>query len=300
MKIAVIGSNGFIGKNLVNRLRKHSEDEIFSFDREDIFENGKVICKKMNFENKEFIKENFKEIDLVYYLASLTIPATSWNDPVIEIEKNLSPFLKFMEGLKDCGVKKIVYVSSAGTVYGATHGKVKEEENKKPFSPYGIIKLTIENFLEHYKIKSGIHYDVFRISNAYGPGQDTSKGLGLINTFLEKIISGEEIKIFGDGTSTRNYIFIDDISELMLLSKINLSDGGIYNLSSDSTVDINKVVKTIRDVVSEKFIPKYFPSRQSDNSFIDLDNSKILNQFPEFAFTTLQEGIKKTYQSLKK
>jgi UDP-glucose 4-epimerase len=301
MNIAVIGSNGFIGRHLVRALGKLSQHRLFLFGK------SKVSCLdekypyvQIELGNPALITENFRNIDVVYYLASESIPATTWNDPIIEIEMNLIPFIKFNECISKLGVRKIAFVSSAGTVYGPSDNKVNEQSDKNPFSPYGITKLSMEHYLNYFRVKHGLQSDVFRISNVYGAGQDTSKGLGIINTFLEKIATEGEITVFGDGENIRNYIYIDDVAELLTLTlSLPLDKSEVFNLSSNDTLSINELVKIVRKSVAEEFRVKYIETRGSDNSGIFLDNSKILSRIPAFKLTPLEEGIRRTYAHIK-
>lgn len=299
--IAIIGSNGFIGRHLATFLLQKSNLNIHLFGRnkESNFNND-LNYKQINLLDDIQNAEYFKNIDIIYYLVSETIPANSWANPLIDIEKNLIPFLTFAECISKLNIKKIVYLSSAGTVYGTTTKKVDENYNKNPFSPYGITKLAVENFLLYYKTKFNINYDVFRISNVYGQNQDTSKGLGLINTFLEKIITDHKIKIFGDGNNLRNYIYVNDVAELLglsLTSDINSSE--TYNLSSNDTLTINQIVDLIKNTVTEIFEIEYVTKRESDNTAIDLDNSKLINTVSNFKFTPITQGISETYNYIK-
>jgi len=299
--VAIIGSNGFIGGHLANLLLQKSFINLHLFGRSNksIF-NKNVIYNQIDLLNNQQNSVYFKDIDIVYYLASETIPANSWANPLVDIEKNLTPFLIFAECLSKLSIKKIVYLSSAGTVYGTTHKKVDENYNKNPFSPYGITKLAIENFLLYYKTKHNINYDIFRISNVYGEGQDTSKGLGLINTLLEKIISDQKIQIFGDGNNLRNYIYVKDVAELLGLSLItDINSSEIYNLSSNDALTINQIVDLLKNTVTETFDIEYVNKRESDNTAIDLDNTKLINALPNFKFTPIIQGIAETYNFIK-
>jgi UDP-glucose 4-epimerase len=301
MKVAIIGANGFIGSHLTRKLSQTAGVELFLFGKSptSLFEK-KFPYKTIDLTDEKQNLHDFQGIDLVYYLASESIPATTWQNPLIEIEKNLIPFLKFGEAIAKLNVKKIAFLSSAGTIYGATTSKVTEESDKHPFSPYGITKLTMENFLNYFKVKYGISYDIYRVSNAYGEGQDTSKGLGLINTLLEKIIIENRIKIFGDGQNLRNYIYVKDLAHLVSLSAASdLSKSGIYNVSSNDTLTINEIVHVLKKTVSQNFEVVYEEKRQSDNAAIDLDNSKILKEFPGFKFTSITQGISETYDAIK-
>lgn len=301
LNVAVIGSNGFIGSHLTNYLLAQKNIQLTLFGRsKNSSSNSEAPYHQINLMNNQSNTNYFKDIDLIYYLVSETIPANSWTNPLIDVEKNLIPFLTFAECISKLKVKKIVYLSSAGTVYGTTNQKVNEEFDKNPFSPYGITKLTIENFLRYYKTKYNINYDVYRISNVYGSGQDTSKGLGLINTLLEKIITENKITIFGEGNNLRNYVYVNDVAKLLSLSLNNpINTSEVYNLSSNDTLTINEIVELIRKVVIEKFTIQHIEKRESDNAAIDLDNSKLRNAMKGFHFTPIQQGILETYQFMK-
>jgi len=295
--IAIIGSNGFIGRHLTTKLLNTKNCNLFLFGRSEKSNiNLDVNYKQINLINNEQNQIYFKDVDIVYYLASETIPANSWANPLVDIEKNLIPFLNFAECIANLNIKRIVYLSSAGTIYGTTHTKVNEDANKNPFSPYGIIKLAIENFLLYYNTKYGINYDVYRISNVYGPSQDTSKGLGMINTFLEKICGQHKIKIFGDGNNLRNYIYVKDVAEILSLSITNLtSNSEVYNLSSNDSLTINEIVTLIKSIVNERVGVEFEESRKSDNTTINLDNTKLLKSLRNFNFTPIKKGIEETY-----
>jgi UDP-glucose 4-epimerase len=301
MKVAVIGANGFIGKHLVAKLASLPNVNVFAFDISDTnsFEKN-IIYKKNDLSNKDQITKDFADIEIVYFLASATIPVTSWENPLMEIEKNLSPFINFADTIAKLKVKKVAFLSSAGTIYGAATQKVSETSDKNPFSPYGIIKLTMENFLLYFKTRYGINYDVYRISNVYGEGQNTSKGLGLINTLLEKIITEGKIKVFGNGETLRNYIYVKDVAELLSLSATaDINNSSTFNISSDDSLTINQIVEIIKNTVSEKFEVINEQTRLSDNSAIDLDNSKIIKAVPAFKFTPITKGISQTYSYIK-
>ena len=299
--IAVIGANGFIGRHLAEALSQKKDLRVFLFGKSDRSAfSDRLPYARIDLNDTEHIRKNFSEIDLVYYLASESIPSSTWEKPTLEIEKNLLPFIHFLECIALLKVKKIVFVSSAGTVYGASDQMVSEDSNKKPFSPYGITKLTMEYYLNYFEARYNLTHDIYRISNVYGNGQNTSKGLGIINTFLEKIIREKKIQIFGNGENIRNYIYVKDVAELLCLSiSADYRHSNIYNLSSNDTVSINNLVSIIKKIVEEEFNILYQETRQSDNSAIYLDNSKITKAFPGFKFSSIEEGIAKTYAHIK-
>lgn len=298
LNVAVIGSNGFIAKHLIQQLAANHALQLRLFGRSHTNINPGLPYKKIDFNNEEALLQDFEGIDLVYYLVSESIPSSTWDNPMMEIEQNLKPFITFLSVAAKLHIKKVAFVSSAGTVYGTTSGKVSEDSSKNPFSPYGIIKLTMENFLNYFETKYNLHYDIYRVSNVYGQGQDTSKGLGIINTFLESIIKKGEVNVFGDGESTRNYIYVKDVAHLLSLSVAKPDTSGIYNVSSDSTLSINALIRVMQAEVPIPFKINYINARKSDNAYIDLDNSRILQHFKGFRFKTIHEGISETYASI--
>ncbi len=301
MNIAIIGANGFIGKHLVNQLSENKNFKLFLFGRSET----SVFQKEFNYtqidlNNSKQILNSFNNIDVVYYLASASIPASSWENPKSEIENNLIPFINFLECIVQLNVKKIIFTSSAGTIYGSSTENLNEDSNKKPFSPHGINKVTMEYYLNYFEAKHNLKYDIFRVSNIYGEGQNTSKGLGIINTFLEKIISEQEVTVFGNGEIIRNYIYVKDVAKALANSCLSeFTKSNVYNLSSDDSLSINEVIEKIEEITDEDFKINYKETRGSDNPKILLDNSKLKNNFKELKFTSLQKGIENTYLEIK-
>lgn len=301
MEVGIVGCNGFIGRHLSLALSKKKDISLHLFGRAET--NQSVVespYKKFNVAYKQQTVEDFKNLDVIYYLASDSIPVSSWENPKIEIEKNLIPFLDFLDCVAQTAVKKIVFVSSAGTIYGSSNEKLNENTNKFPFSPYGINKLTMEYYLNYYQEKNNLKYDIFRVSNIYGEGQQTHKGLGIINTFLENMVSGTDIKVYGNGETIRNYIYIKDVVRFLETAVVtDLAQSNIYNLCSNDNLSINQLLGIIRSIVTEPYNVVYVDQRNSDNPFISLDNSKIKSAFPEIQFTSINDGIKSCYLQIK-
>ena len=293
MKVAIIGAKSFIGRHLVVELNSIEGLELHLFSTT----IGKVIGIGVD-SMESFYKntaETFDNIDIVYYLASSSIPSSSWENPIVEVESNLIPFLQFLNECVNRNVKKIVFISSAGTVYGSSLLPLSEASQKKPFSPYGINKLTMEYYLNYYKLRYNINYDVFRVSNVYGEGQNTSKGLGVLNTLLENLAFNRVTSIYGDGENIRNYIYVKDVVKVLVKSTQKVNKSGVYNLSSESNMSLKELIIAVEKVLKVKCKIEYRPNRGSDNPFIILDNKKLLKTFPDIRFTEVSEGIKSTY-----
>ncbi len=297
--VAILGANGFIGKHLTKALMQNSQLKVSLFGRSATNDLKEPLpYHQLDLNNAHQVEKYFKDTEVVYYLASDSIPSSSWNDPKFEVEKNLLPFINFLNNGAQHKLKKVVFVSSAGTIYGPSKDKLTEESDKRPFSPYGITKLAMENYLNYFEARHNIKHDIFRVSNVYGIGQDTSKGLGIINTFLEKIIAENAVTIYGNGENIRNYICVSDVAKLLSLS-VNSSDSNIFNLASDDNISINQLVNIIKGIVKEEFKINYKETRQSDNPAISLDNSKLKNAYRDFKFIALSEGIEQTYKHVR-
>ena len=300
IKIGIIGSEGFIGRHLVKILNDKTKFEIYCFGREQNSKFNHSNYCKINLLDINMNKNFFNSFDIIYYLASSTIPATSYNNSLSDVSKNLIPFLSFLEAIKNTKIKKIVFTSSGGTIYGDSKYQLREDSLKKPLIPHGIIKLTMEYYLEYFRTNYDLNYSIFRISNVYGELQDTSKGLGLINTALEKIIAKTPPVVFGDGSAVRNYIYVKDVVRaLMLCSESNFEKSEEYNLASNDTLSINEILNIISKTTSESFKVEYIPSRKSDHEIVEISNKKFLKCYPKFKFTNLKEGIRNTYTFLK-
>lgn len=300
LKVLVLGSNSFIGKHLVARLADKENIDLTVFGKKfDSGLGGKLQFIQGNFQDSVALQRALEGQDIVYHFISQTIPSSTWNTPLVEIEKNLNPTLKLIELAAEAGIQKICFASSGGTVYGLQQDLLTEESLTEPFSPHGIIKRTIESFLQYAHLKYQINYDIYRISNTYGEGQNVGKGLGFINTMLENIVNNCPVVIYGDGENVRDYIYVKDVANLLTLSTFKeLSDSDIYNVSSNHPVSLNEVIDLIRDVIKIDFDIQYAPHRASDNKKVILDNSKIMRFFNDFSLTDLQDGIKNTYSYL--
>ena len=301
MNVAIVGANGFIGSHLTVQLAATTGIKLFLFGNapSGIFDH-EFSCTKLDLLNRQQVKQELAGMDVVYYLASATIPASSWENPARELDENLLPFISFMESISELGVKKVVFISSAGTIYGTSQVKVNENSSKAPYSPHGIIKLTMEYFLNYFKIKYNIHSDIYRISNVYGPGQDTAKGLGLINTLIENTVNNKPTTIFGSGTSVRNYVYVKDVAKLLSFSlSSDMNQSHIFNLASNDTVSINELINILRTVTGHDIRILKENERGSDNPTIDVDNTKLMAAYPGFRFTPINEGIQQTYHHVK-
>lgn len=305
-KILILGCNSFLGINFLNSIIKESNWDnsytvsLFGKSLSPFITSlpnysGKLKYIQGDFTNADDLVKALAGQDIVYHFISETFPHTSWNDVKLEVDKNLSPTINFLEEAIAAGVKKVVYISSGGTVYGTQKGRLNELTSTAPFSPYGIFKLCIENLLRYHQTKNHLNYDVYRISNVYGPYQNINKGLGFINTCLSNIKNSKETIVFGDGSNVRDYIYSEDVANLLKLSLFkSVNDSGIYHISTNKGLSISDLLAIFQKKFNYTNV-KFEEARKSDNKYVVLDNTKILNWFAGYKFKNIEDGIENTY-----
>lgn len=218
MKILLLGAAGFIGTNLTIELAKKTEDEITLVDRSKAFFKPIV---GMDLKNVHILEADLtvdmdfdsilKDQEVVYHLVSTTVPTTSNQHISQELVSNVIFSANLFEACIRCDVKKVVFVSSGGTVYGKeVDCPLKEKTATNPISSYGVQKITIEKLLYLYRYMYGLDYRIIRLANPYGPYQRPNGVLGAVTTFTYKALKGDEITVYGDGSVVRDFIYIDD------------------------------------------------------------------------------------------
>lgn len=302
IRVLILGSRGFIGRNLAAALSGDRNVELTGFGRTSVTEETENLRFVLgDIDDSSALLRTLQDQDIVYHLISQTIPSSSWENPTLEIEKNLQPSLNLIELAASAGVKKICFSSSGGTVYGLNPEVLSESSATAPFSPYGIIKRTIESFLLYATHRFKINHDIYRISNAYGEGQDISGGLGFINTALENIINGRPVIVYGDGEVVRDFIYIKDVARILATSvSRNFDASDTFNVSANHPISLNDLLALIRRVVEMDFEVQYRPGRLNDNKKVVLDNAKIMDSSGNFTLVNLEDGVRNTYNFLKK
>ncbi len=303
-KILILGGFGFIGTNLIEELLNRDNYELI------IFEANKVIIQNPSllehvkvyygdFHNEKDYEIIFKEndIDTVIHLISTTIPSISNDNIIYDIQSNLINTIKLLTMMKQYVIKNIVFSSSGGTVYGISDKKHNETDPTTPICSYGIVKLAIEKYLYLFNHLYGMNYLIVRSSNPFGEYHTRSQQ-GLINVVLENICNGEKLQIWGDGSIVRDYIYVKDLVRILadLIEKEIKNE--IINIGSGRGFSINEILALVKEVVGE-FPLEYTKERKLDVPYLVLNVEK-LKSYIQFDNRSLKEGIKKTYDWLKK
>ncbi len=302
MKALVLGGNGFIGSHLVDGLLE-SNWSVRVFDR--MQEKFRSSLPDVDYQIGEFndtfaVAEALDGIDVVYHLISTTVPSTSLFNPVADIEGNLITSVKLFDQMVKTGVKRIVFLSSGGTVYGNPETEpVSEKHLLRPICSYGIIKAAVENYLFMYQDLYGIRATVLRASNVYGPRQGHVGVQGLIGTFLHNVINGELLIVWGDGKVVRDYLFVQDLVNLCVIAG-KCENVGIFNAGYGVGYSVNNIIDMISNVLGKELEVISQPARSYDVKRIVLDIRKTKETFGWNPLVSLDEGIKEHWQWLRR
>lgn len=309
-KIVVFGANGFIGRHLVRALAKDKNNEIVAFDffskQQPGLDNPFIRLSNVHvvagdFLNRDDVSNALIAAEFVFHLVSSTNPVTSSKDPFIDIDTNIRGSIELFDLCIKHGVKKIIFPSSGGTVYGDIDSeRIKEDVFPQPRSPYGIGKLTIENYLRYFKYISGLNYIVYRIANPYGPGQNIYGKQGVIPIFMHRYLLKQPISVYGDGSMVRDYLYIDDLIKLIIQTYAKINTHNEYNLGSGQGYTINELIANIEDCTG------YTVKRQrieTPATFVQrsvMDITRFQEEFGAQTFTPLGDGIARTWHYVKK
>ena len=297
-KVLIIGGNGFIGSNLSNCLIKHKY-EVYSFDiqlpRLKVDDVNYIVG---DFFDDECLEKAITGMDVIIHSLSTVNPGNS-------NERFMQGYSRdFVQSVKlfDMCIKKnikVIFLSSGGTVYGIQDEQpIKETALPAPINHYGAVKLCIENVMRTFNIQLHTKMLIARISNPYGPGQDFHKGVGFVDASLKKTLRNETIEIWGDGNVVRDYIYIEDVCE-MLCSLIEYDgDEEVFNLSSNEGMSLNDIIEEI-ELLGLNPNVVYKPARSVDVPKVILDNSKIM-KVHSMKIRTFREGLKLFYHYLVK
>lgn len=307
--VLILGGFGFIGRNLTEELLASGGYKVVVFDSTAFPVNylsphPDLTVLLGDFNSPADLLKVFSRhrVDSVVHLISTTIPSTSNGiNMLYDIESNLLPTLRLLSILSENGVRKIVFASSGGTVYGplseSAGEAVPETASTSPICSHGIIKLTVEKYLALYKHLYNLDYLILRIANPYGE-YHRSELQGLINVVLRKAVRGSDIQVWGDGKVIRDYIYVKDcVLAIRLLMEKNVVNETI-NVGTGVGYSINQVLSTISKVTGPLKVIRN-AARSFDAPRVVLDITKM-RKLVDVDFIPLEKGIRNTYKWLLK
>lgn len=301
MNITIFGGCGFIGSHLVDTLLSQGHC-IRVFDRShELFrpplENVEYVIG--DFGNRGLVSSAVKDVDIVYHLISTTVPKTSNDDPAFDVSSNVIETLYLLEACVKKKVQKVVFVSSGGTVYGVPDNvPVGEEGQTNPICSYGISKLAIEKYLYLFHTLHGLDFTIVRPSNPYGPRQNPKNIQGAVSVFLGNVLEKLPITIWGDGSISRDFLFIQDLIEGIIKATFVKSDHRIFNIGSGTGTTLSNLIALIREVTRTDTEVIYMGNRSFDVPKLVLDTARAQKELGWSQKTTLLEGLSTTWAAL--
>ncbi len=306
MKILVTGGAGFIGSHLVDRLLQLGHevvvvDNLATGYRHNL--NPRARFYEVSLLDSELDKIFQREQpDIVNHHAAQNGVSRSNADPALDAQHNIIGSIRLIQCCIEHSVKKVIYASSGGTVYGEPiYLPVDEAHPIAPISPYGISKHTVEHYLFLASVNAGLNYTVLRYANIYGPRQNLHSDAGVIAIFAQSILKGIPPTIYGDGSSTRDYLFISDAITANLLA-LERGDQEIYHVSTGRQTRLNELFCRLKQILGSimgckdivEMSPVYAEPRLGEIHRIALSPAKIQRDLEWRSQTSFQDGLEQT------
>lgn len=297
----MVGGGGFIGTHLARRLlgKGHS---IRVYDRTPnrfagTPEGAEYVEGELG--NHGLIRSAVEGMEVVYHFVSTTLPKTSNDDPIYDVRSNLVDTIQLLDACVEAGVRKVIFSSSGGTVYGSPETvPITEDHPTNPISSYGIVKLAIEKYLALFHHLHGLDYAALRISNPYGPLQDPTGQQGAISVFLNRIRTGQPITIWGDGGVVRDYLYISDLVDALEIAAGVDTERKVFNIGHGEGASLNELIEQMSGVVDAAPRVEYLPARSLDVPVSVLDIGRAEADLGWSPKTGMEEGIARTWEWL--
>jgi UDP-glucose 4-epimerase len=300
MKILVTGGAGFIASHVVDTYIKAGHDvvtvdNLSTGKEEQVNSAAKFITADIT--DKETIQNIIRteKPDVLNLHAAHIQVGNSVKNPQFDAENNILATIHIMEAAKDVAVKKVIFASTGGAMYGNKPTPFTEDMKEEPLSPYGVSKRSAELYLNYYYEQYKIPYTVLRYSNVYGPRQNPHGESGVIAIFSEMIAQGKTPVINGDGTHTRDYVYIDDVARANLLA-LESPFVGALNIGTTTEISTNDVFRKVAEVFGVQMQETHGAERPGEQVRSSLSSKKaqeVLGWTPTVSF---DEGVRRVVE----
>ena len=298
LRCVVLGGGGFIGTNLCRSL-VGKVDTLRAFGRRQSF--PEALSQKGidwipgDFADAAALAAAVSGCDIVFHLVTSSTPASSNVDKIFDLESNVFSTLHLLDACREERVRRVIFVSSGGTIYGVPKKTpTPEDAPLNPISAYGISKLAIEKYLALYEHLYGLEYRILRVSNPFGPFQTAIRNQGVISAFLHRALDGKPIEMWGDGSVTRDYIYIDDVVHAFELAVQHKGDERIFNIGSGVGKSLNDIVTSINQLLGRELDIRHFEGRKVDVPCSVLNVSLAKSALGWLPQTDFLDGLEKT------
>jgi len=303
MKILVTGGAGFIGSQIADAFINEGHEVHILDNLSTGFETN--INPKAHFIKSDitsstildlFAKEKFEVVN--HHAAQIDV-RKSVNDPIFDANTNILGTINLIQACIKTGVKKFMFASTGGAVYGEQeYFPADEKHPTNPVSPYGITKLAIEKYLFFYRNEYGLNHTILRYANVYGPRQNPFGEAGVVAIFANKLLRNENPVINGDGKQTRDYVFVEDVVKANVIT-LNSQSADIYNVGTTVETGVNDLFNKLNSVAGNNAIEKHGPAPKGEQVRSVITSEKLFQKFNWKPSVQIDEGLRKTFNYFK-
>jgi UDP-glucose 4-epimerase len=295
LRAIVTGGAGFIGSNLVDALVDRGDevvvvDDLSTGKRENVSPRARLVELDIR---DPALGDVFAEMrpEVCFHLAAQADVPTSVRRPDFDAEVNVVGTVRVLQAAGDA--TSVVFSSTGGAIYGECERPAREDDPRRPLSPYGIAKLAGEEYLAGWNRLHGTRHTALRFGNVYGPRQETGLEGGVVAIFLNSMAEGEPTTIFGDGRQTRDFVHVDDVVRAVLLAP---ERGGVLNVGSGAETSVLELHERCRAVTGDDRPPTFAPPREGDVTRSVLDVSLARRELGWRPVVGLDEGLRRTWE----
>jgi len=300
MKVLVTGGAGFIGSHLVDRLVQEGHeviivDNLVTGKRRNINRAARFYKLDVQSWRLERVFRNERP-NVVMHLAAQMDVRKSVEDPMFDAQVNILGTLNVLQQAVKHGVRKVVFSSSGGAIYGEQETYPAPESHvTKPMSPYGLSKLCGEQYLSYYQRSSGLQVVSLRYANVYGPRQDPEGEAGVVAIFIQKLLNNEQAVINGNGRQTRDFVFVEDVVEANL-AVMGQDTQGTYNVGTGVETSINDLFRILIQHTGSTCKEVHGPAKKGEQARSVIDSTRLRHELSWDPKADLSDGLKKTVE----
>jgi UDP-glucose 4-epimerase len=305
MRILVTGGAGFIGSHTVDGLIAAGGHEVAAIDdlsagkRERLNPQARFYAADLRDAAAVTAVIERERPEVIVHLAAQMDVRRSVADPAFDAQVNLVGWLNLMEAARTRGLRRVVFSSTGGAIYGEQDTFPADESHPcRPVSPYGVAKLATESYLFFYRAQYGIEYAAMRYANVYGPRQDPHGEAGVVAIFCGRLLAGQPVTIFGDGEQTRDYVFVGDVVRANLAA-VSAGAIGAINIGTGIETSVNRLYRVLAEAAGVRGAPVYAPARPGEQSRSVIAAQRAARELDWRPAVALEEGLRRTFEYFK-
>ena len=301
MRVLLTGGAGFIGSHVARRLlgRGHEVvvvDNLSTGSRENVPEGARFHEADIRSGCAEIFRE-FAPEALCHQAAQMDV-RRSVREPDFDAEVNVLGTVRLLQTCAEHGVKKVVFASTGGAIYGEQKMfPASEDHPMYPLSPYGVSKLACERYMHYFHVEFGLPYVSLRYANVYGPGQDPHGEAGVVAIFCGNLAQDKISTINGGGEQTRDYVYVDDVARANVLTLENEAPSGAYNIGTGVETSVNRLYELLLEIADKGLPPRHGPSKRGEQLRSCIDPTLAGRTFDWYAQTNIRVGLEETLRS---